>query len=563
MPGPKMGVRPADFDEDVIRQSPTFMKWARLELGEKLKYACREFVKGHAEDEERLMRRIMIARRNNLRDHETLKKARQRTASQKPKSFSKKESSSTSKRAKISVSTQAGVDQKEDEVAGHPPQGQVARLPQSTIGSEEEADPSHWATSDNTVPRTSPAASKGSKTVPTTGTNLPPGQHGEDNDEEEYLDADMEDHSETEDQHSTNEDLGGFSPASLSARRRRPASLFNDDLVSKEMDVPAVEATRSYKNWADLPIGYEFIYNQKYIKGREGHDWLLRKNIWRRMRYRRENKKMVERMKSTTSPPPLAFKSEGMSSDRTGSTANADGGGSRSSKNPMDHSSSHQETDPSNPMGTNTTTTMASTGTTAPAGAEGFQLGRTTEVSSSSRDSSKPPPPHSLTTGIATTTDAVTVAAAAAAAAVAACTATEDEDAHNAAVVAAVAAASSAPSDDLETAAAVEAAVAVAESYAKSSSSHASAAVRSETTTMAVTHNPLEGALDAAARLAAATTANTIAAATQQEEEEAFSHENGGSGETNERKKSDKVEVKEEQDETSGTTDENPFAVSV
>jgi len=38
-------------------------------------------------------------------------------------------------------------------------------------------------------------------------------------------------------------------------------------------------------------------YNQKYIKGREGHDWLLRKNIWRRMRYRRENKKMVQELK--------------------------------------------------------------------------------------------------------------------------------------------------------------------------------------------------------------------------------------------------------------------------
>jgi hypothetical protein len=38
-------------------------------------------------------------------------------------------------------------------------------------------------------------------------------------------------------------------------------------------------------------------YNQKYVKGRDGHDWLLRKNIWRRMRYRRENKKMVERLR--------------------------------------------------------------------------------------------------------------------------------------------------------------------------------------------------------------------------------------------------------------------------
>jgi hypothetical protein len=77
MPGPKMGDRPTDFDEVVIRQSPTFGKWCQLANGEKLRYACREFVKGQRDDEERLMRRIMIARRNNLRDHQVLKRARQ------------------------------------------------------------------------------------------------------------------------------------------------------------------------------------------------------------------------------------------------------------------------------------------------------------------------------------------------------------------------------------------------------------------------------------------------------------------------------------------------------
>jgi hypothetical protein len=75
-----MGPRPADFDEDIIRQSPTFVKWTQLGPGEKLRYACREFTKNVGEDEERLMRRIMIARRNNIRDHETLKKARKRVA---------------------------------------------------------------------------------------------------------------------------------------------------------------------------------------------------------------------------------------------------------------------------------------------------------------------------------------------------------------------------------------------------------------------------------------------------------------------------------------------------
>jgi len=168
MPGPKMGPRPPDFDEAVIRQSPTMLRWATLQTGTKLRYACREFIKGHGDDEERLMRRIMIARRNNLRDHATLKKAR-------------------------SV----------------------------TKGETEEAP---------------------------------------------------------------------------SKKRKAPPGL-SDNEVTKEMDVVAVEATRSYRKWQTLSDGQEFIYNQKYVKGKEGHDWLLRKNIWRRMRYRRENKKMVETLK--------------------------------------------------------------------------------------------------------------------------------------------------------------------------------------------------------------------------------------------------------------------------
>jgi hypothetical protein len=72
-----MGPRPADFNESLVRQSPTFVKWERLPVGALLRYACREFIKGRGDDEERLMRRIMIARRNNIRDHETLKEARQ------------------------------------------------------------------------------------------------------------------------------------------------------------------------------------------------------------------------------------------------------------------------------------------------------------------------------------------------------------------------------------------------------------------------------------------------------------------------------------------------------
>lgn len=190
MPGPKMGPRPPDFDEDVIRQSPTMIRWGQLEVGAKLRYACREFVKGNGDDEERLMRRIMIARRNNLRDHQTLKRARK-------------------------------------------------------IAHKEPDD------SSNKAPK-----------LDETGTTT--------------------------------------------VRRRRPSTLFSDSEVAKEMDVSAVEATRSYQAWLKLPTGEEFVYNQKYIKGRDGHDWLLRKNIWRRMRYRRENKKMVEQMRHSNPLPPAA-----------------------------------------------------------------------------------------------------------------------------------------------------------------------------------------------------------------------------------------------------------------
>eukprot|EP00977_Amphora_coffeiformis_P010463 scaffold2448_cov155-Amphora_coffeaeformis.AAC.7 len=172
MPGPKMGPRPADFDEELIRQSPTFKRWQSLGEGEKLKYACREFIKGHQDDEERLMRRIMIARRNNVRDHETLKKARK--------------------------------------MQKRPPE----------------------------------------------------------------------------------------------ERRRKAALVLSDHTVEREMDVAAVEATRSYRRWMNLREGEEFVYNQRYIKGRDGHEWLLKKNIWRRMRYRRENKRMVDRLKTTDPPDP-------------------------------------------------------------------------------------------------------------------------------------------------------------------------------------------------------------------------------------------------------------------
>lgn len=220
MPGPKMGPRPVDFDEGLIRQSPTFAKWLRLEPGEKLRYACRDFIRGHEQDEERLMRRIMIARRNNLRDHEILKRARKTQDPVVP--------------AVVPATTQQSRATASSSISSEPP------------------------------PLTLPA------------------------------DVKQEDGADILADHPTS---SSSTTTTKPVRKRRPAATFSDAQVAKEMDVVAVEATRSYKSWAALEEGAEFVYNQKYVKGKEGHDWLLRKNIWRRMRYRRENKKMVTQLK--------------------------------------------------------------------------------------------------------------------------------------------------------------------------------------------------------------------------------------------------------------------------
>jgi len=192
-----MGPRPVDFDEDLVRQSPTYLRWQKLGIGQKLRYACRDFTRGHGDDEERLMRRIMIARRNNLRDHDVLKRARAHTPGDKQ--------------------------------------------PKVEIVEEEVAPP--------------PKKKRGSNYVMT------------------------------------------------------------DDEVTREMDVPAVEGTRSYKAWIDLEDGQTFTYNQTYTKGKEGHEWLLKKNIWRRMRYRRENKRMVEKLKGTDPEPEDKNENEDESDD--------------------------------------------------------------------------------------------------------------------------------------------------------------------------------------------------------------------------------------------------------
>lgn len=81
------------------------------------------------------------------------------------------------------------------------------------------------------------------------------------------------------------------------ARKLRPRPkvvAYSDSQVQEEIDAEAVRRTRSYQAWKKLAAGETFVYNQMYTKGAKGHDWLLQKNIWRRMRYRRENKKIVQ-----------------------------------------------------------------------------------------------------------------------------------------------------------------------------------------------------------------------------------------------------------------------------
>lgn len=202
--GPRMGERPQDFDEGLVRKAPTFLKWLELDEGESLRYACRYFTKGHEEDEERLMRRIMIARRNNVKDHEMLKSARTRMK----------------KRIQI---THKG----------------------------ENSAPSTFTTQENAV----------------VANNI----------------VDM---------------------STITKRKRallengEGPSVMSDLEVMEEMDVDAVENTPSFQTWRGSMDGIEFTYNQKFIKGKMGHEWLLKKSIWRRMRYRRDNKRLVSEMQT-------------------------------------------------------------------------------------------------------------------------------------------------------------------------------------------------------------------------------------------------------------------------
>eukprot|EP00804_Cyclotella_cryptica_P009265 CCRYP_016761-RA/>CCRYP_016761-RA protein AED:0.28 eAED:0.28 QI:130/0/0.5/1/0/0/2/0/330 len=215
-PGPKMKPRPPDFDEELVRKSPTFIKWLGLKDGEPLKYACRTFVKGNGDDEERLMRRIMIARRNNLKDHAVLKKARALEAER-----VRNEAQAASPLPAL-------------------PEGDLK--PSSTDSNEGDVEDMPQESSEAAYVSTNPSGTK-----------------------RRYI------------------------PGKL-----RPA----DHEIRMEMDIPAVEATRSYRKWLTLANGEKMTYNQVYVKGDPEQDWLLRKNIWRRMRYRRENQQKVRELQS-------------------------------------------------------------------------------------------------------------------------------------------------------------------------------------------------------------------------------------------------------------------------
>lgn len=277
MPGPRMGPRPDDFDDDLVRRSPTFQRWMDLVEGGKLRYACRDFIKGHGDDEERLMRRIMIARRNNVRDHEALKRARRISTAKEPPE------------RRQALQQQSGLGEskgglqplKDGSATPQQPQQQPEKQ-QLDEGDEEYEPPSKVLKLEGDEDEAD-MGKDGEDRIEAVGTS-------EDGFDIKMIDGGDEQHPHPD----------AATPQPHQQRRRRPSTLFSDAEVAREMDVPAVEATRSYRTWAALAEGAEFVYNQKYIKGRAGHDWLLRKNVWRRMRYRRENKKMVDQLVKAT-----------------------------------------------------------------------------------------------------------------------------------------------------------------------------------------------------------------------------------------------------------------------
>ncbi|GKY96309.1 hypothetical protein MPSEU_000590600 [Mayamaea pseudoterrestris] len=274
MPGPKMGPRPFDFDETIVRQSPTFTRWLKLQVGETLRYACRTFCKGHGDDEERLMRRIMIARRNNIRDHELLKQARKQ----------QKVQNANSSNSNDDTVAQQQVPKAAAEAASAP-----SDLPLTNIKSEPQdaAGTNHDTVATAAATGTYDSSGDVSDTSSSNPLNPLLLQHA----------AMITGSNNNASAIKRKTAAAAASAAAPSTTTLASALALTDAQVEAEMDVRAVEATRSYKTWMALQPGQEFCYNQKYSKGKEGHDWLLRKNIWRRMRYRRENKKLVQTLR--------------------------------------------------------------------------------------------------------------------------------------------------------------------------------------------------------------------------------------------------------------------------
>ncbi len=216
----KLGPRPKDFDEAKVRASPTFKKWMALQPGQDLRYACREYVKGFDDDEERLMRRIMIARRNNLKDHATLKRARDNGGA---------------------------------------------------------VDGSGSSTGDIKHHLHSPAPAPSSRSTK------------RQKNQKKYRQSKEEDEATGE---AVVVLLGNDRRVPKKTRKKQRINRSDEDIIH-EMDMEAVEATRSYQKWAALPNDATFVYNRTFTKGNDGDDWLLKKNIWRRMKYRRQNRDKV------------------------------------------------------------------------------------------------------------------------------------------------------------------------------------------------------------------------------------------------------------------------------
>jgi hypothetical protein len=248
-----MGPRPADFDEQLVRQSPTYLKWSSLADGEKLRYACREFIKGHGDDDERLMRRIMIARRNNIRDHETLKKARRQSIQ--PLATTPNLSTATTTAANVvldvappqALPNLQSTDEANSQTSPSSPPDQVM-----TIKMEIGQFPMEVSSISAAI-----GMAVGSESGDTTGatmttTNVAAGNAV-------LLAGAGKNESTTAAAAALSTTLANTNATAATTRSRRPPHSFSDSQVEQEMDVAAVEKTRSYKTWMSLPEGSEFV----------------------------------------------------------------------------------------------------------------------------------------------------------------------------------------------------------------------------------------------------------------------------------------------------------------